>query len=536
MVIESEDKKTDRSVGGAGASLSGGDVFCQEDVIAFLSRSEAFGTGPVDIRETHISFVFLSGDRVYKLKRNVKLHFLDFSSLEKRRIACEREILVNQSNAPEIYRQVVPVTFDGTSLAINGEGDVVEWLVEMNRFDERTLFSNLVTSGGLKETLIGDLAQQVARIHLGAERMPEFGGYTSVSATLNGVVKTLSTFAGDLFPSIQFETWERDVRAELAHQKRRLDLRQKMGFVRHCHGDMHLANICLVNGRPTPFDAIEFRKDFAAIDVLYDLAFPLMDLLQSGRPDLGNQLLNRYMEVTCDYSGLHLLPLFISIRAGVRAMVHALEMHEGEDGRADREAAQSYLKIADSVLVERDVSMVAVGGFSGTGKSTLARALACQEFSGAGAIVLRNDAIRKRIFRQSPVLPLPRRAYTPAVDDRVFREMCRDAHRALGAGWPVIVDATFLNPARRQAIEELADRKGASFMGFWLSADRDTLAKRVTARTNDVSDADVEVIALQAARDVGDVDWICIDAGQSAAETTDQARVALRVLNDSATL
>lgn len=491
----------------------------QEQVIRFLTSGAAFGGAGVERIETHISEVFLTGEFAYKLKRAVHLNFVDYSTLETRRIACEREVEINRKHAPEIYIGTVAVTKAGDSFALDGEGEIVDWLVKMNRFEERTLFSHLIAHNSLKNSLVSDLAEQVGRMHLGADRKPEFGGYAAVLSTIENVSEALEAVPGTVFAPGTVDAWTASIKDELLKQERRVDMRRRIGFVRQCHGDLHLNNICLVNGRPTPFDAIEFGEEFSAIDVLYDLAFPVMDLIHFGAPDLANLLLNRYLEVTCDYSGLRLLPLFLSLRAAVRAMVHALEAGKSSGRQAQ---ALAYFELAQTVLVPQDPVLFAFGGLSGTGKSVLARKMASDLFGSAGAVVLRSDAIRKRIFRQPALVPLPVSAYSELVGQRVFREMCRDAHRALTAGWPVIVDATFIDRIKRNAIEAIADKKGVRFYGFWLEAEEDVLIARVSHRRGDVSDADDQVISMQLTKDHGVVDWNKIDASGSVLSSAEQ--------------
>lgn len=495
----------------------------QGDVIRFLSGGGAFGQAPDEHIVTHISHVFLVGAFAWKLKRAVKLEFLDFTTLEDRRVACEREVEINRRTAPEIYLGVSAITACDTGFEFDGDGKVVEYIVRMNRFDDQTLFNRLYARNDLKETLISDLAEQIAKLHLSSEWRPEFGGGESVRHTLQGLVKTLSRFDGDLFSTGSVANWAQAMEAELERHSRRLDLRRRAGFVRQCHGDLHLSNICLINGRPTPFDAIEFGDEYSSIDVMYDLAFPVMDLICARAFGLGNLLLNRYLEMTGDYSGLHVLPLFMSLRAGVRAMVHALEFQSSHPDTADKIAAQTYFDLAGAFLERSAPVLVAIGGVSGTGKSTLARRVATSNFSHAGAIVLRSDAVRKHLFHQSALVPLPKGAYAFRVNKRVFRALCRDAHRALTGGFSVIVDATFLDDERRAQLEDIAAKRQIPFCGLWLEADRDLVMERVSARTSDVSDADRQVICDQLARGAGEVTWNRIDANGPPSEVLSSA-------------
>jgi uncharacterized protein len=516
MTIETDFEAPRKTTAKKEAEVGEGASYNQKQVIAFLSSPDAYDGQDVERINTHISCVFLVEGFVYKLKKDTALTFLDFSTLEARRVACEREVEINRKTAPEIYLCTVPVTRRESGFEIDGKGVVVDWLVKMNRFDQSSLFSQLIKVGGLKESLVSDLAEQVGRHHLSAERKPEFGGYASVRETLDGVTMALRGGPDGVFRSDEVEAWVTEIGDSLQEQKRRLDVRRRSGFVRHCHGDMHLGNICLINGRPTPFDAIEFRQDYASIDVLYDLAFPVMDLIHSQAKGLANLLINRYLEVTCDYSGLHLMPLFLSLRAGVRAMVYGIEASDGEQSQEQRDQsaslARSYLEVARSCLIRAEPRLIAIGGYSGTGKSTLARLVSEHGFQTPGTVILRSDAVRKRIFRQPALVPLPKKAYGDDVDQRVMREMCRDAHRALTAGWSVIVDATFIDPNKRKVAETIAKKKSVPFKGIWLDASPDILIERVIGRRGDVSDADELVVKGQLEQDLGHLTWQRVSA------------------------
>lgn len=505
------------------------DTSCQqEEVIRFLSSKRAFGQLPDERIDTHISHVFLVGRHAYKLKRAVKLEFLDFTSLESRRIACEREVEINRRTAPDVYLGVTPVIRNGNSFHFDGDGEVVDYLVMMNRFDDKTLFNRLYEKGDLKEPLITDLAEQLAKLHLGAETRRDFGGAESVEHTMTGVARTLMEFDGDVFLKGSVAKWKLRMEAELLRQSRRLDMRRRAGFVRQCHGDLHLGNICLVNGRPTPFDAIEFGDEYSVIDVLYDLAFPVMDLVCVGASSHANVLLCRYLELTGDYSGLHVLPLFMSLRAGVRAMVHALSSRGAHGDETTRMTARAYFDLAGTYPQSSEPKLLAVGGVSGTGKSTLARRLATCEFPREGAVVIRSDAVRKHLFHHPALVPLPKGAYSLGTNVRVFRALCRDAHRALRSGYSVVVDATFLDEKRRRQLEDVATRRQVPFCGLWLDADKDTLIARVSARTSDVSDADREVIRSQLERGAGEVTWTRVDANGTPDGVLGLARAVIR--------
>lgn len=499
----------------------------QGDVIQFLSRGAAFGQVPDERIDTYNSHIFLVGPHAWKLKRSVKLPFVDFTTLEARRAACEREVAINQRMAPDVYLGVVPVTRDRDTLQLDGMGEVVDYMIKMKRIDDHTSFNRLSVKNNLNGTLISDLAEQIAKFHLSAIPHFEFGGFESVKRTLQSVTETLSKFDGTLFSKGSVAAWGQEMNAELLRQARYLDLRRQMGFVRQCHGNLQLDNIYLSGGRPTPFDASELGGDFSTIDVLYDLALPIMDLDCARSFGHANLLLNRYLEVTDDYSGLHVLPLFIALRAGEQAMVQALQFQSGHTNTANRIAALNYFDLAKARREPCEPRLAAIGGVSGSGKSTLARQLAISLFPHEGAIIVRSDAVRKHLFRQSAMVPLPQEAYTEKVDRRVFRACCRSIHRALMSGYSVIVDATFLSSEYRLLLEDLADRQDVHFVGLWLDAGSNVLLDRITRRTSDVSDADKEIVLRQLKTDAGEINWTRIDASRTRSEVHLSARGAL---------
>ena len=291
-----------------------------------------------------------------------------------------------------------------------------------------------------------------------------------------------------------------------------LDRRRAAGKVRRCHGDLHLRNVCLFDGRPTLFDCLEFSDELASVDVLYDLAFLLMDLEHRGFADFSNLVLNRYLDLTGEDDGLAAMPLFLSSRAAIRAHVTAAAMERAARPRAKPEMAaeaRSYLELAAQFLRPRSCRLVAIGGLSGTGKSTLTTALA----PSLGARVLRSDVIRKRLFEVAPETRLPASAYTAQVSRRVYQTLCRKAANALAAGYSVIADAVSLKRGERQSFLTVAEAAGVPFAGIWLEAPPATMDRRLRARRYDASDASPEVLAQQLQQDPGTVEWVRIDAG-----------------------
>lgn len=502
----------------------------QDEVREFLARPEAYAgrvadVGEVERIDTHISSVFLVGDRAYKLKLARRYPYLDFSTLAARQRACEREVEINRRTAPSLYLGVVPVVRRSDSaLRLGGEGEVVDYVVEMAQFDQATLFDRLVQEGGLDRRRMTELARAIAAFHAGAGEIRDGGGSATVRMIIENNAEAFAELpAGVLDPAAV----ERLTEASLAALDRvadRLDARRDKGRVRHCHGDLHLRNICLVDGRPTPFDAIEFNDDFAHIDVLYDLAFLLMDLDHRGHRDLANVVLNGYLDAgppedLADVEGLAALPLFLSMRAAIRAHVGAAA------GGTDEPRA--YLDLARRYLDVPSPAVVAIGGLSGTGKTHLARALAPDIGAAPGARIVRTDVMRKRRAGIPPEERLPADSYTPEESRRTYDGVIREARAALTAGHAVILDGVFAKSHEREQAAELAAAKDVPFQGLWLEAPDDARVERIGGRAADASDATAEVARRQAAYDVGEINWQRLDSSASGDATAKQARVAL---------
>lgn len=490
----------------------------QSEVIAFLSRGESYGepSRPVERIDTHISVVFLAGDRAFKLKRAVQFSYLDFSSLQSREKFCRRELDLNKRTAPQLYLAVRAVTrqADG-SLRFDGNGQPIDFVLEMKRFPEADVFDQLADSGRLTPELTRELTDVIAGFHAAAEITPQFGGSTAIKNIIAGNTENLLASCPPLQPA-QVQDLDADSRASLARIRDLLDERQRNGKVRRCHGDLHLRNICLFQGRPTLFDCIEFSDPMSCIDMLYDLAFLLMDLANRNLKDHANAVFNRYLDLTGDLGGLPAIPLFMSVRAAVRAHVTIAAARQKSPTVQSRRA-QSYLDEAVELLCTRTPRLIAIGGLSGVGKSTVAQALAPEVTPMPGARVVRSDVLRKRLFDVAPEVRLPPSAYDQATNARVYRTMQEHAWTSLAAGFTAIVDAAFLRPDERDNIAEVAKRAGVPFTGLWLEAPADVLQQRVTARHGDASDADAQIVRQQLTYDIGPVDWHRIDATRGTA-------------------
>lgn len=493
----------------------------QGEVFRLLSLPETYGPGiaAVERIDTHISAVFLAGDRAWKLKRAVRLPFVDFSTLVLRRAACLAEVEINRRTAPAIYRGVVPVVrrSDG-SLALGGAGEAVDWVVEMTRFPQEALFDRIAAAGGLTREHALALADEVAAFHDAAEARPDHGGEAGLRAGIDANTGGLSVATPAVFDPIAAARATEGALASLTRLTPLLEERRLGGFVRHCHGDLHLRNICLYGGRPTLFDAIEFNDDFACIDTLFDLAFLLMDLRHRGLGETASWVFNRYLDRRGDYAGLAALPLFLSVRAATRAHVTAAVMRVSGETRR-REEAISYLDAAQDYLQTPPARLFAVGGLSGAGKSNLARRLAPLIGAAPGAVVVRTDVLRKRLLGVAPEARLPVSAYGAGMTERTYAALCEAAAAVLAAGYTVIADAVFARPDERAAIAAAAQRTGAPFSGLWLEARPEVMRERIATRRHNASDATVDVLEKQLAYDLGPIDWMRLDSSGLHEET-----------------
>jgi aminoglycoside phosphotransferase family enzyme/predicted kinase len=505
----------------------------QAEVIAFLAAAGTHGGSTVERLDTHTAHVFLAGDRAYKLKRAVRFDYLDFSTVERRQAFCNAEVRLNRRTAPGIYRRVVAVTRepDG-SLALGGSGTPIDWLVEMNRFDQEALFDRLAAVNRLDLELMGPLAAAIADFHRSAEHRLDHGGRTGMRWVIEGNAAGFAEFGpGCLEPSACDRVTTQALR-ELSRQSALLDARRSSGLVRQCHGDLHLRNIVLLVGRPTLFDGVEFNDEISCIDVFYDLAFLLMDLWRRQLPRHANVVLNRYLSESGDFDCLALLPLFLSCRAAVRAKTSATAARLQTDACRQqelRELARQYLAMAEQLLHPPSPSLIAIGGFSGSGKSTLALALAPMVGAIPGALVLRSDEIRKRLCGVAPLQPLGAEGYTPLVSERVYATLADRAAVILRAGHTAIVDAVYARSADRQAIERLAGDASVPFVGLWIDAPESTLMTRAAQRRNDPSNADAQVVGRQLAEGAGTIDWHHLDGSTGADEVLRGAAAFLRL-------
>ena len=504
----------------------------QERIVAFLSDPANW---PEEVREiahvqTHISHLFLGRALALKMKKAVKLPYLDFSTLALRARYCRRELEVNAAFSPELYLGLSRVArMQGGALMLDppdNAGETVEWLVRMRRFKEADILARRFRADDIPPGLPAALARVVCAAHRKAEVRQVARPQEMFARVLDEQIAPSFAAHEGILRDFRPDALLRSLRAFFAARARRLKARARAGFVRRCHGDLHLGNIVLVDGAPRLFDAIEFDEDLATIDVLYDLAFLLMDMVHRGHKPRANEVMNTWLALCDDerhHESVDLLAPMMALRALIRAMVELdlADQLPPEEAAPRHERARAYLRSARIMLEPAEPLLVAVGGLSGSGKTTLARRLAGALAPAAGAVHLRSDVERKVMAGvQELTTRLPEEAYTPAMSAKVYARLNARAAAVLRAGWPVVVDAVFGREEERQAIEEVARAAGARFIGLWLDAPLEVLMERVRARSGDASDATEEVVRLQARFTAGKkVGWAKVAADGGAEDT-----------------
>ena len=483
----------------------------------WLRHGGPWGEVPAVV-ETHAAAVFLVGERAFKWKKPVDFGYLDFSTATKRHDALSNELRLNKRTAPSTYVRLVPIFAHGDTytLAEHGpavHGPAVDWLLEMARFPDGALLAQRADRGLLDEATIEELARHAAAFHDEAGLVT---GYDWPQATAR-IARENTTELRALGPVFGAHDVEAAIAMrEAAHRSCASALAAQSADVRHCHGDMHLGNAFLDRGQPTLFDCIEFDDFYATIPPLYDLSYLLMDLIARGMRRHANRALNiwaisrRSALWSTIMDSLAALPLYLAMRAEIRAKVEARR----PGGAA---SAQRYLALTPQMLASSTAQLIAIGGLSGTGKSSLAKAMAWQVGGAAGAVHLRSDELRKRLAGTVPTARLPPESYTAATSERVYDELLRLAKHALAARATVIVDAVFARQSEREAIEAAARAEGVPFNGLWLEAPAEVLRPRLAQRTGDASDADIAVLERQFTYDLGAIRWHRLNAAANAA-------------------
>jgi aminoglycoside phosphotransferase family enzyme/gluconate kinase len=457
-------------------------------------------TEPIRLIQTHVSYVLLTGDYAYKVKKPVDFGFLNYATLDLRRQFCEAELRLNQRTAADLYLAVVPITQTGDRYQFQGQGDAVEYAVQMRQFPQDTLLSQRFERGELDEDLVRQLARAIAQFHQAAETNDEIRSYGTVPQVRQSIDENYDQtvdFIGGPQTQAQFDATRAYTDRFFAEQGDLLQRRMDQGWIRACHGDLHLNNIAYWQERLWLFDCIEFNKPFRYVDVMFDIAYLVMDFTVQGRSDLVAALVSEYVEVTGDWEGLAVLPLYVSRQSYVRAKVTSFLLNDPAIPAADKQAAADraarYYTLAHDYVQPQPGRLLLMVGLSGAGKSTVARELS----RSLGAIHIRSDAVRKHLGG----IPVTERGddtlYTPAMTQRTYDRLL-DLGMTLGAlGYTVVLDGKYDRAQHREAAQAKAMQHGLPLEMVHCTAPMAVLRERVQARSGDIADATVAVLERQ---------------------------------------
>jgi aminoglycoside phosphotransferase family enzyme/predicted kinase len=460
----------------------------------------------VRVLETHISYVLLIGQFAYKIKKAVSTGFLDYRSLQDRRFYCAEELRLNRRLAPALYLDVVAITGSVAAPAIAGEGAAIEYAVRMRAFPQEALATRVLSRGQLTYRHVDALAAQVAAFHGAAEVAKPDGPFGTPGAILRLALQNFSHIRSllddreDCSAVDALESWTLEQHARCARAMAR---RKELGFIRECHGDLHLANIAIFEGQPVIFDCIEFNAEMRWIDMMNEIAFTVMDLEGHGRPDFARRFLNAYLEIGGDYDGLGVLRFYLVYRAMVRAKVACMRAGQLRSGAGYAAARTEYfrcVRLAGSLTQPSRPAIIITHGFAGSGKTTRTQAL----LESIAAVRVRTDVERKRIHGLGPTARNADRIdaglYAPAATRRTYRRARMLATRVAEAGYVAIVDGAFLKRWQRRLFRELAAKLRIPFVVVAFVATEATLRERIARRLhegNDASDADFGVLEQQ---------------------------------------
>lgn len=457
---------------------------------------------PIELIQTHISCVFLTGEYAYKLKKNVNFGFLDFSSLEKRRHFLAEELRLNKPLAPELYLEILPIRQQGEKYSLEGEGEIVEYVLKMRQFPQENLFINLFTAGKLSEADIENWAKVVAKFHQETttnEYILGFGTVEKIKQSVDENYQQTSKYIGITQTQQQYAATKAFTEQFFRKNAALFAKRQADKKIKECHGDLHLKNICLWQNKIQLFDRIEFNEPFRFVDTMYDVAFAVMDLDARGRQDFSNIFLNTYLEQTGDWEGAQLLPLYLSRQAYVRAKVNSFLLDDPNIPAAVKEeakkAAADYYHLAWQYTQRNPGKITMMSGLSGSGKSTTAKKIALE----TNSIIIRSDAVRKHLAG----IPLSSKGtddiYTPAMSEKTYQRMLDLGIALARAGFSVILDAKYDKQKFREQVITAAKSHNLPLEIVYTHAPLEVLRDRLQQRTNDISDAGVDLLSSQQA-------------------------------------
>ncbi len=457
-------------------------------------------TEPIDLIQTHISYVFLTGDYVYKLKKPANYGFLDFSTLEKREHFCHEELRLNQRGAAELYLDVLPIVQTGEKFILGGTGEAVDYVVKMRQFPQETLLSAMYDRGELTKQHLIDLAKVLAAFHKAAptnDYILSFGEVAQIRQAIDENYDQTVGYIGVAQTQAQFDETKAYTDKLFAEKAAIFRSRVEHRFIRECHGDLHLRNICYWNGKILLFDCIEFNEPFRFVDTMYDVAFFAMDLDARNRTDLSNLFLNTYFEQTGDWEGLQVLPLYLSRQAYVRAKVTSFLLGDPSIPEAVKQesliTASRYYRLAWEYTQQKQGKIVLMSGLSGSGKSTIAQKLARE----SGAIQIRSDAVRKHLGGIALDAKGDDSLYSAEMTQKTYDRLLNLGVMLASQGYTVILDAKYDRQALRAPVIEQAQAQGIAIEIRYCEAPEAVLRDRLSQRQGDISDADLDVLDRQ---------------------------------------
>jgi len=476
----------------------------QSRLITSLLRPEAYlhSVSSIELLETHISWVILTGTFAYKIKKPLRLDFLDFSTLQRRRHYCEEELRLNRRMAPSLYLNVVPICGSDENPVVDGEGSAIEYALKMRQFPQSAQLDKQLDAGALSEIDMQDLAGTIAAYHCAANKLEYECDEDSVRQVRAPMLDNFPPLRSitDLKAVQHVQDWTEE---SLCQLEPTLIERHRNGFVRECHGDLHLANLVRLSSGIVAFDCVEFSAALRNIDVVSDIAFLVMDLVARARQDLAAILVNRYLECTGDYSGMSVFGLYFVYHCLIRAKVAAIRSAERREMTGqlhDIEQLKHYLAVAVRWIKRPEPRLIAMHGYSGSGKTWLSTQL----LSGLPAIRVRSDIERKRLLGLGEMASSDSKpgqgAYTDFARSGVYERMVEIIEGLLGTGYSVIADASFLKRSDRELVMALAERNDVPLAFVDTSVDNDELVRRLQDRSSasdDVSEANTRVLQYQ---------------------------------------